>query len=402
MFPGTRSHAGTRASQEARAMSAALEAAARGERGANPLVGAAVLAADGTVVTGWHHGAGTPHAEVDAVQRARAAGIDLTTATMVVTLEPCNHTGRSGPCSQFLLDAGIRRVVHAIDDPNPRASGGAAHLRAHGVEVVSGVRAEEAERLNARWIAAQRAARPYVTLKLAQSLDGRIAAADGTSRWITSAESRAHAHTLRARVDAILVGTGTALADDPRLTARTRDGRPAGAQPRPVIIGFRELAAGSHLARDPRTLHLRTRDPLTALRALAGAGVGHVLVEGGAHIAGAFLAAGLVDELHLYTAPILLGDGLPALAGLDVGTLAEAHRFVADPAGPAVPARLGPDTFHRLVPAVAHDSEQSTGDGGARTPAVIAGNGDPPLSPAPTPAVTHDPPRLSAPALSNH
>ncbi|MCX0276840.1 dihydrofolate reductase family protein, partial [Nocardia zapadnayensis] len=134
-------------------------------------------------------------------------------------------------------------------------------------------------------------------------------------------------------------------------------------------MGFRELAAGSHLARDPRTLHLRTRDPLTALRALAGAGVGHVLVEGGAHIAGAFLAAGLVDELHLYTAPILLGDGLPALAGLGVGTLTEAHRFVADPAGPAAPARLGPDTFHRLVPAVAHDSEQSTGDEGARTPA---------------------------------
>ncbi|HLS33736.1 MAG TPA: bifunctional diaminohydroxyphosphoribosylaminopyrimidine deaminase/5-amino-6-(5-phosphoribosylamino)uracil reductase RibD, partial [Brevibacterium sp.] len=202
------------------AMDAALTAARQGVRGANPLVGAAVLAADGTLVTGHHRGAGTPHAEADALDAARAAGIDLTTAIVCVTLEPCAHSGRTGPCADLLIDAGVPEVVVALTDPNPSAAGGCARLRDAGVTVRTGLREAEARALNERWLCAVGERRPYVTLKIAQSLDGRIAAADGTSQWITSAASRQRVHALRARVDAVVVGTGTALADDPRLTAR--------------------------------------------------------------------------------------------------------------------------------------------------------------------------------------
>ncbi|GAA2011740.1 bifunctional diaminohydroxyphosphoribosylaminopyrimidine deaminase/5-amino-6-(5-phosphoribosylamino)uracil reductase RibD [Brevibacterium samyangense] len=346
------------------AMQSALAAALDGPRGANPLVGAAVIAADGRIVTGRHLGAGTPHAEVDAITRARAAGIDLTRSTLVVTLEPCNHTGRTGPCTGAILDAGIPHVVHAIDDPNPQAAGGAALLRARGVHVESGVRAAEATALNDRWFRAYREGRPFVTLKLAQSLDGKVAAADGTSRWITSAASRAHAHTVRTRVDGILVGTGTVRADDPQLTARGADGALLDRQPRPVVLGSTPLSPESHLARNPRTLHLGAGDdagdeaptPLPDhLRTAAAEGISHLLVEGGPTVSGAFLAADLVDEIHLYTAPILLGDGLPAVRGLGATTLLEAHRFVLDAADSTSsnPAVLGPDVLTRLVPAPA-------------------------------------------------
>lgn len=356
------------------AMQSALAAALDGPRGANPLVGAAVIAADGRIVTGRHLGAGTPHAEVDAITRARAAGIDLTRSTLVVTLEPCNHTGRTGPCTGAILDAGIPHVVHAIDDPNPQAAGGAATLRAHGVHVESGIRAAEATALNDRWFRAKREGRPFVTLKLAQSLDGKVAAADGTSRWITSAASRAHAHAVRTRVDGILVGTGTVRADDPQLTARGADGELLDRQPRPVVLGSTPLPPESHLAQNPRTLHLGAGDDAGArddagaeaaggaeapvplldhLRTAAAEGISHLLVEGGPTVSGAFLAADLVDEIHLYTAPILVGDGLPAVRGLGVTTLLEAHRFVLDAADSTSsnPVVLGPDVLTRLVPA---------------------------------------------------
>ncbi|GAA4511828.1 bifunctional diaminohydroxyphosphoribosylaminopyrimidine deaminase/5-amino-6-(5-phosphoribosylamino)uracil reductase RibD [Brevibacterium yomogidense] len=351
------------------AMDVALVAARRGIRGANPLVGAAVLDADGTLVTGHHRGAGTPHAEADAMSAARAAGIDLTRATVFVTLEPCSHHGRTGPCADLLVDAGVPHVVIAVADPNPAAAGGAARLRAAGTTVTTGVREAEARAVNARWLRAVGERRPYVTLKIAQSLDGRIAAADGTSQWITSPASRARVHALRARVDAVLVGTGTAHADDPRLTARPTPeavqspdagersaagtGSQAGAgpeagadseagagsapasplpftQPVPVAWGMRDLAPGSHLARDPRTVHLRTRDPHEALETLHAQGIQHVLVEGGAHVAGALIRSDLVDELEVHIAPVLLGDGLPGLADLGVTTLSEAVRWLPD------------------------------------------------------------------------
>ncbi|WP_349826979.1 bifunctional diaminohydroxyphosphoribosylaminopyrimidine deaminase/5-amino-6-(5-phosphoribosylamino)uracil reductase RibD [Brevibacterium litoralis] len=343
-------------SDDERAVQAALTSAGAGPRGANPLVGAAVLAADGTLVTGHHRGAGTPHAEVDAIERATRAGIDLTTASLFVTLEPCNHSGHTGPCAQAVVDAGFARLVYAVEDPNPTASGGAARVRDAGIPVEtveSATLVEAARELNARWFTAKESGRPFVTLKIAQSLDGRVAAADGTSRWITGPESRAHAHRVRTRVDGILVGTGTVLADDPRLTARDEAGEPLGSQPRPVVLGTRDLPADSHLARNPATLHLRTRDPREALRSCAEAGIDHLLVEGGPGISGALLAADLVDEVHLYTAPVLLGDGLPAVRDLGVDTLTTAPRFRRDHTGGANPEVLGADTLVRLVPAPA-------------------------------------------------
>ena len=204
---------------ETAAMDRALLLARRGpEHGPNPRVGCVLLAPDGSVLAeGWHRGAGTSHAEIAALAAARAARRRTRGATAVVTLEPCDHTGRTGPCSEALLRAGVRRVVFAVEDPNPVAAGGAARLRAAGVDVVSGVRAAEAAQLHEVWAFAVRTGRPFVTLKTAATLDGRVAAADGTSRWITGPEARAHAHAVRAGVDAIAVTTGTVLADDPEL-----------------------------------------------------------------------------------------------------------------------------------------------------------------------------------------
>ncbi len=188
----------------------------------NPRVGAVVLDRDGAVVgEGFHRGAGSPHAEVEALAQAagRARG-----GTVYVTLEPCNHTGRTGPCAQALVDAGVRRVVHAQADPGAASGGGADTLRAAGVEVVGGVLAEEALALNQAWTFAVVHGRPRVTWKFAATLDGRSAAADGSSAWITGPLARADVHDLRAGCGAVLVGTGTVLADDPHLTVRRPDG----------------------------------------------------------------------------------------------------------------------------------------------------------------------------------
>lgn len=324
---------------------AALDAAARGVRGANPLVGAAVLWDDGTFTTGYHQGAGTPHAEPDALRNASPRS--TAGATLVVTLEPCSHTGRTGPCTQAIIDAGITRVVIASSDPNPSASGGAQVLTEAGVEVLflndlgqswAHELATRAHNLNARWFTAVTHDRPFITAKIAQSLDGCVAARDRTSQWITGAESRAHAHLTRARVDAIAVGTGTAHADNPRLTARTGD---SPQQPIPVVFGTTPLSENSHLARNPRTLTYT--DVAAGLRDLRRRGVSHLLVEGGPTLMAHFLQHDLVDELHVYIAPLLLGDGIRS--PLSVDTLAHGLRFVPD----APPEALGSDTFTRFM-----------------------------------------------------
>lgn len=327
---------------------AALDAAARGVRGANPLVGAAVLWDDGTFTTGYHHGAGTPHAEPEAIRNA--APRSTAGATLVVTLEPCSHTGRTGPCTHTIIDAGITRVVIASRDPNPSASGGAQVLTEAGVEVVflndlgqpwAHELATRAHGLNARWFAAVTHDRPFITAKIAQSLDGCVAARDRPSQWITGAESRAHAHLTRARVDAIAVGTGTAHADNPRLTARTETGAGAPQQPIPVVFGTTPLPTDSHLARNPRALTFT--DVGAGLRDLHRRGVSHLLIEGGPTLMAHFLQHDLVDELHVYTAPLLLGDGIRS--PLSVDTLAHGLRFVPD----ALPEALGSDTFTRFM-----------------------------------------------------
>ncbi|WP_369375564.1 bifunctional diaminohydroxyphosphoribosylaminopyrimidine deaminase/5-amino-6-(5-phosphoribosylamino)uracil reductase RibD [Promicromonospora sp. Populi] len=324
-------------------MRRALSLAAHGPAyGPNPRVGCVLLDSDGrTVAEGFHRGAGTPHAEAAALADARSRDIDLRGTTAVVTLEPCAHHGRTGPCADALIEAGIAVVHVAVPDPNPLATGGADRLQAAGIEVTTGLLADEGEDLLRPWLHAIRTGRPYVTLKLATSLDGRVAAADGTSRWITGPQARAHAHTIRAQVDAIAVGSGTALIDDPSLTARTADGGLFEHQPLRVVLGRRTVPDDARL-RGPGgpLLHLPERDLDVVLRELGEREVRHVLVEGGPTLATALLAADAVDELHAYIAPVLLGAGATAVGDLGVTTIGEAARFATQDV-----TRLGDDVL---------------------------------------------------------
>lgn len=309
-------------------MRRALELAERGPaRGVNPRVGCVILDADGrTLAEGWHRGAGTPHAEVDALERL--APDAARGATAIVTLEPCNHTGRTGPCSEALVAAGIARVVYAVDDPGDHSSGGAGTLRDAGVEVEGGLLADEVEAFLGDWLFAARARRPRVTVKWASSLDGRAAAADGSSRWITGPEARADVHLRRSAADAIAVGTGTVLADDPSLTARDADGELLEAQPVPVVFGRREVPAGAALARHPHDLLQFAGDDLASdLVELQRRGIRSLFVEGGPTLASAFLAAGLADELLVYLAPAVIGGPRTAVADVGVATIADALRY---------------------------------------------------------------------------
>lgn len=309
-------------------MRRALELAERGPaRGVNPRVGCVILDADGRALAeGWHRGAGTPHAEVDALERL--APDAARGATAIVTLEPCNHTGRTGPCSEALAAAGIARVVYAVDDPGDHSSGGAGTLRDAGVEVEGGLLADEVEAFLGDWLFAARARRPRVTVKWASSLDGRAAAADGSSRWITGPEARADVHLRRSAADAIAVGTGTVLADDPSLTARDADGELLEAQPVPVVFGRSEVPAGAALARHPHDLLQFAGDDLASdLVELQRRGIRSLFVEGGPTLASAFLAAGLADELLVYLAPAVIGGPRTAVADVGVATIADALRY---------------------------------------------------------------------------
>jgi diaminohydroxyphosphoribosylaminopyrimidine deaminase / 5-amino-6-(5-phosphoribosylamino)uracil reductase len=314
----------------AAAMRRALDASAAvlGTTSPNPPVGAVVLDTAGAVVgIGATAPPGGPHAEVTALQEAgpRARG-----GTAVVTLEPCAHHGRTPPCTEALAAAGIATVVFAVRDPHPTAGGGAAVLRGAGVAVREGTLGEEVARGPLRaWLHTVRTGRPHVTWKLAATLDGRSAAADGTSRWITGPEARAEVHRLRAAADAIVVGTGTVLADDPALTARRTDGSLRERSPLRVVVGHRDVPHGFALDA-PDVLHLRTHDPDTVLAALHARGVVDVLLEGGPRLAGAFLAAGRVDRVLAYLAPALLGAGPAALAEAGVGTIADIRRLQVD------------------------------------------------------------------------
>ncbi|TQJ61494.1 diaminohydroxyphosphoribosylaminopyrimidine deaminase/5-amino-6-(5-phosphoribosylamino)uracil reductase [Arthrobacter sp. SLBN-83] len=338
--------------EETRAMEHALQSALEGPRGANPLVGAVVVGPDGReLVTGYHRGAGTAHAEADAIARAAAVGLDLSGCTMVVTLEPCNHVGRTGPCTEAIIAAGITDVVYAVDDPHDPAAGGAATLRAAGIRVRSGLGADEALDLNRQWFEAVAAKRPFVTLHIAQTLDARIAAEDGTSQWISSAESLADNHGIRSRIDAILVGTQTVLVDNPRLTARDTKGNPAARQPVRAVMGLRGIPEGAAIhGDDGLAVHLPTRDPRQALSMLYDAGTRHVMVEGGSSILSSFLAAGLVDELIVYLAPTLLGSGTPSLNGLGITSLPDAQQWEWDASDGGAVRMLGRDLRLHLRP----------------------------------------------------
>ena len=312
---------------EETAMRRALELAATPgvPTGPNPRVGCVLLDDDGrTVAEGFHRGAGSAHAEVDALT---AAGERARGTTAVVTLEPCNHTGRTGPCAQALIAAGVRRVVHAQRDPNPVAAGGAETLREAGIEVVDGLLADDARALNRVWTFAVETGRPFVTWKFATTLDGRSAAADGTSRWVSGTAARRDTHRLRALADTMLVGTNTVEVDDPQLTVRDAHDRPLPHQPLRAVMGLRDLAPDRRVLDDrAETVHLRTRDPHEALRALRERDRQHVFLEGGPTLAAAFLRQSLVDEVVVYVAPFLLGAGQQAVADLGITTIADAWR----------------------------------------------------------------------------
>ena len=309
----------------------------------NPPVGAVILDSSGEVAgVGGTEPTGGPHAEVMALRRA---GELANGGTAVVTLEPCNHHGRTPPCVDALVAAGISRVVYAVADPNPEAGGGAARLAQTGVEVNAGVMADVVERGALReWLHKQRTGRPHVTWKFAASVDGRSAAADGSSQWITGEAARNDVHRRRAMADAIIVGTGTVFVDDPALTARLPDGSLADRQPLRVVVGEREISSEARILNDDsRTMLIRTHDPHEVIQALADRT--DVLLEGGPTVAGAFLRAGVVDRILAYVAPILLGGPVTVLDDVGVSTIGKALRWRFDGV-----EQFGPDLLLSLVP----------------------------------------------------
>ncbi|MEL0319918.1 MAG: bifunctional diaminohydroxyphosphoribosylaminopyrimidine deaminase/5-amino-6-(5-phosphoribosylamino)uracil reductase RibD [Aquiluna sp.] len=311
------------ASQFDAAMSRALELALLGPAyGVNPQVGAVILDPNDEVAAeGYHKGSGTDHAEVMAIKdlKTKTGRDSFPGYTAVVTLEPCNHTGRTGPCSKALADAGISRVVYAVADPGQESGGGAEFLASRGVEVIKGTGEAAAEEQSRVWLTANRLERPFVTLKWASSLDGRTAATDGSSKWISGEMSRSDSHKRRSEVDAILVGTGTALADDPELTARDDQGGYYEHQPLRVVLGERELPGSLRVFNDrAESLHFKTRDAERALKELYSRGVKHVWVEGGPAVASKFVQLGLVDEFIIYLAPMLIGGDKVALQDIGV------------------------------------------------------------------------------------
>ncbi len=319
------------------AMVRAIEAAAAARAAAhpNPWVGCVLLTPSGRTVVGATHEPGGPHAEAAALAQA---GPDAAGAVAVVTLEPCSHHGRTPPCAEALVAAGVRRVVVAVLDPDPRVAGaGVARLEAAGIEVSVGLRHDEVEAQLAPYLHHRRTGRPFVVVKLAASLDGRTAAPDGTSQWITGDEARTDAHLLRAESDAIIVGAGTVRADDPTLTVRHVDGR----DPERIVLGQAPPDAKVRPCRE-------MSGPLPDILDQLGAdGMVQVLVEGGADVVAGFHRAGLVDRWVLYLAPVLFGgdDARGLFTGAGAATIHDVWRGRID----AV-RHLGPDLRVDLAP----------------------------------------------------
>ena len=351
-----------------RFMRRALELGARARfTSPNPRVGAVLVRSGEVLAEGFHDGAGSPHAEALALGAADARG-----ATLYVNLEPCVHQGRTPPCAPALVQAGVHSVVVAHEDSDPRVSGrGLDYLRSWGVDVVTGVLEREARRLNAPYLLHRKTGRSFLSLKLALSLDGRLAASDGSARWITGREARARVHRRRSEVDAVMVGAGTVLADDPRLDARHNHGarQPArlvvdatGAVPPTAAIFSGDarviVATTDRCPHEVQTSWKETGaevqvlpespagvDLGSLLARLGAAGIVEVLCEGGARLATSLLRARLVDRLELYLAPLLLGSGGPALGDLGVDGIGDARRWEL-----AAAERVGDDVALVLEP----------------------------------------------------
>ncbi|MFA5917985.1 MAG: bifunctional diaminohydroxyphosphoribosylaminopyrimidine deaminase/5-amino-6-(5-phosphoribosylamino)uracil reductase RibD [Candidatus Nanopelagicaceae bacterium] len=313
----------------------------------NPIVGAVLLSSSGEVIGEGFH-AGGEHAEVRALMDCSARHNDPKGATMYVTLEPCNHFGKTPPCTQALKDAGISRVVFAVKDPNPMAQGGAINLLEAGVEVSFGCMESEARESNRSWLHKIETGRPFLIWKIASTLDGYSAAPDGTSKWVTSEQSRASVQARRAESDAILIGTGTALADNPSLIPRGDDRRPIR-----IVVGTRTIPEGSNLndAEAP-TIFLKTRDLKTVIAALVDLKVNQVFIESGPGLGTSLLKANLVDEIHWYQAPTILGAGKKAVGDLNITTLSQRIDFEIMKVD-----RCGPDTVTVLRPKISEKAE---------------------------------------------
>ena len=322
--------------QDAYFMMLAIEQAKRGlyTTRPNPAVGCVIVRSETVVGSGFHPQAGQPHAEVFAL---KAAGAQARGATAYVTLEPCSHTGRTPPCAEALIAAGVTRVVIAGLDPNPKVAGrGVQRLQQADIEVTVGVLTEAAETLNKGFLKAMRTGLPYVRLKIATSLDGRTAMATGESKWITSAAAREDVQALRARSGAIITGSQTVITDNPQLTVRTTQlGVSLDQIPQPMIVVLDRRARLTHdtqstyqLCRRPETLFWRDDDVLTLLKTLVSEHqCFEVLVEAGAGVAGSFLSQQLVDELIVYQAPCLLGTDARAMIDFNPLSLAQQLRF---------------------------------------------------------------------------
>jgi len=360
--------------EDRRYMKRALALAERGmgSTAPNPMVGC-VLVKDGEVIAeGWHRAAGEPHAEAEALA---IAGDNAYGATAYVTLEPCNHHGRTPPCAAALVKAGVAEVVYAMADPHHVAAGGADYLRHHGVKVRSGVCEEEATALNRFWLHTVRTGKPYVIAKFAMSLDGKIATTSGDSKWITGPEARERAHQLRRQVDAIIVGAGTVIADDPSLTAR--DGLEVVGRPLRVVLDsngrtppasavYDRAGRGALLAATKAALPSRLEayralgvdvvtldadadgrpDVADLVTAMRERGANAVMIDGGAETLGSFFDAGLVDEVWAFIAPIIVGGGKNAVGGHGAARIAEALKL-----SNIETEQLGPDLLIRGIAA---------------------------------------------------
>ena len=296
----------------------------------NPIVGAVILNDQGKEVASGFH-VGGDHAEVIAINNAKSHGYDdLSSATLVVTLEPCNHHGKTPPCVDAIIKSGFRKVVFAVKDPNPIAQGGAQALKNAGIEVVSGVESEYVSYSNRAWLKKVNAGKPWVVTKIAATIDGKIAAFDGTSKWITSAQSRADVARLRNRVDAIVTTTQTVLSDDTELTPRFEGKNPSGRMKNPVrvVLGQREIPSDCAINNDRAETRFIKSHSFSDVVALAGIeGWNEILIEAGSTLNSALISQGHIDEIVLYQAPSLLGKGKGLVEGLNISSLTDRINF---------------------------------------------------------------------------
>ena len=295
-----------------------------GKTGSNPIVGAVVVSPAGVIIGQGFHKSG-PHAEVVALEQA---GQSAKGATLFVTLEPCNHQGKTGPCTEAIIKAGIAKVVYAVRDPNPLASGGAKALETAGIEVVFNGQVAEIAQSNRAWLHKIKSNRPYFIWKIATTLDGRTAAVDGSSKWITGEESRAEVSQLRSESSAILIGTATALADNPNLIPRDSE-RTKQKNPVRIVMGLRDIPSDFNLHNDAaETVFLRSHDFSDLLKLCVERDFNQVFVESGSELGTALLKAGLIDELIIFQAASLLGSGLSFIGDLGATNIKEKMNFL--------------------------------------------------------------------------